>query len=448
MYGARSRGGDRLVRGALVAVALAGLGLTAVPASAVGPERVAGRAGSGVASGAKAGAASGAYGTGDARSIASTRYDTGVDTPAEARLVEQVHGEGGRADARLTAALPEGHVVSRTVGTARMGGPAGSVAPAAPAPGGAASHQTATGGATSRQATSGEATSRQATSGEAASRQAPSEGAASRQPVTKQSASRAWAQGLSPSQIQGIEREFAPEIAADTALIRTVGKVEYVDPRFPKETQWCSAASINSPSKMMVATAGHCVAVGGSGNGGPPDDDRIWMQGWVFIPAYNTGGQLAPYGKFTAKSFLTFDYWVDGGGTPYDFALVTVNRNAAGQRVVDAVGGNGMSWNYTDEEDLLIAGYPLWYDSGYTQYQFAGRTKTSSLQSANIMMEGAGFDGGGSGGPWLRAYNPATGLGNINGVTSYIHNGSSNNNDSPYFDAGMKRLWDLQGSVT
>ncbi|MGW1145495.1 hypothetical protein ACWD6I_10645 [Streptomyces sp. NPDC002454] len=44
-------------------------------------------------------------------------------------------------------------------------------------------------------------------------------------------------------------------------------------------------------------------------------------------------------GAFVAKYFRTFDHWLDGGPLPYDFALVTVNPNAQGQQVVNAVGG-------------------------------------------------------------------------------------------------------------
>ncbi|MFJ2788234.1 MULTISPECIES: trypsin-like serine peptidase [unclassified Streptomyces] len=336
--------------------------------------------------------ANGPAAPGPTERLASTAYATGVDTPAEARRVERFHTASAGTRALLTADLPEGRVVSRSTGTVPLDGPPGSVAPVAP--------------------------------------------------------SQAWAKGLPDPAVQRIERAFAPELAAGTVLHRSVGKVEFTDPRQPTVTQICSGAAINSPSKMMVATAGHCVAVGGSGNGGPPDTDRIWMKNWVFIPAYNTNGQTAPYGRFTAKSFRAFDYWLDGGGSPYDFALVTVNPNAAGQRVVDAVGGNGLSWNYTHEEDLTIVGYPVFHDYGNTQYQHAGRTKTSTENSANIMMEGSGFDGGGSGGPWLRTIDPLTNLGKINGVTSGKHKDSSGNNDSPHFGGDMKWLWDQQGSVT
>ncbi|MCX5207674.1 hypothetical protein OG897_40545 [Streptomyces sp. NBC_00237] len=331
--------------------------------------------------------------------LASSEHATGVDTPAEARKVERFHTASQLPKA--TAAdqakwLPKpSRAASAGPRAQAPTGPPGSVPAAAPA-----------------------------------------------------ASAREWARGLPKTAVKEAEKEFGKELATGLPLIRTVGKIEYTNPRVPGKVFQCSGASINSPSKMMVATAGHCVAIGGSGNGGGDPADRVWMKNWVFIPAYNTAGQIAPYGKFTAKYFRTFDSWLDAGSTPFDFALVTVNLNERGQRVVDAVGGNGLTWSQSFYEDLLIVGYPLNHDNGYTQDQFSGRTKTSTVNSANIMMEAAGFNDGGSGGPWLRLYDPATGLGKINGVTSYIHNGTSNNNDSPYFDGEMKWLWDQQGSRT
>ncbi|MEU9764003.1 trypsin-like serine protease [Streptomyces sp. NPDC047985] len=386
-----SRTRSTLLLGVLAAASLAIGGLTAVPACAQGPD---GPARTNVST-----STSTSTGTGAGARLASTEHATGVDTPAEARKVEQFHAKARlpkatAADQARWLPRPDTAASAHTRAQAPTGAP-GSIPPAAPA-----------------------------------------------------ASARQWAKGLPKAVVKGVEKEFGRELADGLPLIRTVGKIEYTNPRDPGKTYQCSGASINSPSKMMVATAGHCVAIGGSGHGGGDPSDRVWMENWVFMPAYNTGGQEAPYGKFTAKYFRAFDYWLDGGGRPYDFALVTVNLNERGQRVVDAVGGNGLSWNYTFHEDLLMVGYPLNHGAGYTQDQFAGRTTTSTVNSAMIMMEAAGFNEGGSGGPWLRMYDPVTGLGKINGVTSYIHNGTSNNNDSPHFDGGMKWLWDEQGSRT
>jgi hypothetical protein len=359
-------------------------GLTAVPAASAQAPEGPARTNTSTGAGAK---------------LASTEHATGVDTPAEARKVERFHAASQLPKATAAdqaKSLPKsGRAASAHTRAQAPTGPPGSVPAAAPA-----------------------------------------------------ASAREWARGLPKAVVEGVEQGFGKELAAGLPLIRTVGKIEFTNPRAPGKTFQCSGASINSPSKMMVATAGHCVAIGGSGNGGGDPSDRVWMENWVFMPAYNTGGQVAPYGKFTARYFRTFDVWLDAGASPFDFALVTVNLNERGQRVVDAVGGNGLTWNQSFYEDLLMVGYPLNHDNGYTQDQFTGRTKTSTVNSANIMMEAAGFNEGASGGPWLRLYDPVTGLGKINGVTSSIHNGTSNNNDSPYFDGEMKWLWDQQGSRT
>ncbi|MFI6645938.1 trypsin-like serine peptidase [Streptomyces sp. NPDC050504] len=379
---AASRTRAGLLLGALAAVLAVG-GPAALPASASDPD-----------AGARAGGAG-------ARPVVA-EHATGVDTPAEALAVERHHTKARRATAADAAAL------------LRASGQAGAAGSAASA---------------------------------RAERRTPT-GLPGSLPAAGPSAAvvREWVKDMPKGAAQEVRKAFAGELAANQPLIRTVGKVEYTDPR-DKLTYQCSGAAINSPSKMMVATAGHCIGVGGSSPSGDPNKRR-WMENWVFTPAYNTGGVEAPYGKFTAKHYSALDYWMSGAARPYDFGLVTTNPNAQGQRVVDAVGGFGLAWNYTFEEDRLIVGYPRSHDEGYSQYQFAGRTTTSIKESAMIMMPGAGFDYGGSGGPWLRNYDPVTGKASINGVTSYIHNGSSNNNDSPHFDGGMKWLWDQEGSRT
>ncbi|MER7046445.1 hypothetical protein [Streptomyces jumonjinensis] len=48
----------------------------------------------------------------------------------------------------------------------------------------------------------------------------------------------------------------------------------------------------------------------------------------------------------------------------------------------------------------------------------------------------------------MRKYAPLTGKGFINGATIVIRNDTSNINDSPHFDGGMKPMWDEQESRT
>jgi len=95
-------------------------------------------------------------------------------------------------------------------------------------------------------------------------------------------------------------------------LPRTIGKVFFVDSE--GGLKWCSATSIQSKYRNLVATAGHCVY----------DDKKnaSVMDNWIFVPAYYQG--KAPYGVFVGKQAYThYDYSVYND-RDRDYAFVTV----------------------------------------------------------------------------------------------------------------------------
>ncbi|WP_307625540.1 trypsin-like serine peptidase [Streptomyces turgidiscabies] len=73
-----------------------------------------------------------------------------------------------------------------------------------------------------------------------------------------------------------------------------VGRVFFTNPS-NGGSYACSASALNSDSKQMVVTAGHCVH-GGSGG--------TWMTNWVYVPRYRSGAR--PFGTFAAKQMRTF----------------------------------------------------------------------------------------------------------------------------------------------
>src|SRR3546814_14320291 len=69
---------------------------------------------------------------------------------------------------------------------------------------------------------------------------------------------------------------------------------------------YCSAATINTRSKRVVITAGHCVHEGRGGT---------WHSNLVFVPRYDgTAADPTPYGTFQARTLHTFKTWVQKGG--------------------------------------------------------------------------------------------------------------------------------------
>ncbi|NUW35103.1 hypothetical protein HTZ77_27270 [Nonomuraea sp. SMC257] len=95
-------------------------------------------------------------------------------------------------------------------------------------------------------------------------------------------------------------------------LPKTIGKVFFVNSK--GEKKWCSATSVQSKYRNLVATAGHCV-YDTAGN-------TDVMSKWVFVPGYYQG--KTPWGIYVGKQAFThydFDVYED---YDRDYAFVTV----------------------------------------------------------------------------------------------------------------------------
>ncbi|MEU4511601.1 hypothetical protein AB0G05_19080 [Nonomuraea wenchangensis] len=100
-------------------------------------------------------------------------------------------------------------------------------------------------------------------------------------------------------------------------LPKTIGKVFFVNGK--GEKKWCSATSLQSKYRNLVATAGHCVYDTGS--------NSDVMSKWVFVPGYYQG--KAPWGIYVGKTAYThydFDVYED---YDRDYAFVTVYNGAS-----------------------------------------------------------------------------------------------------------------------
>jgi hypothetical protein len=93
---------------------------------------------------------------------------------------------------------------------------------------------------------------------------------------------------------------------------KTIGKVFFVNSK--GEKKWCSATSIQSKYRNLVATAGHCVY--------DTANNTDVMSKWVFVPGYYQGN--ARWGIYVGKQAFThydFDNYED---YDRDYAFVTV----------------------------------------------------------------------------------------------------------------------------
>jgi V8-like Glu-specific endopeptidase len=216
-------------------------------------------------------------------------------------------------------------------------------------------------------------------------------------------------------------------LAAGVSPSKTVGKVFFHNPASGTD-QECSGSALSSRGGRLVITAGHCVYA-----------DNVVMQNWVFVPMYDNG--KAPYGKFPAATYRTFDTWRTNTDRERDVAMVTTTTNESGQLLVPTVGGNGLAWNQSFSISATILGYPgaAPYD-GTTQESCQGTSRQDDNPGEVIEMQ-CPLNGGSSGGPWLSGYDNATGMGRVNGVMSTRD--VLGFAQSSYFDDQVKSLMDL-----
>lgn len=247
------------------------------------------------------------------------------------------------------------------------------------------------------------------------------------------SANESLTDGSSP--VAATSTTITPQAAPPvTNFSKTNGKVFYYNQADGKDYV-CSGSSINSDSKRLVVTAGHCVY-------GAPGNE--WHTNWIFAPGYNNG---TTYGTYQAATLRTFTDWINygesGRGFNSDVAFVTTYDGSTSEApVVNAVGGHGFRWGGGFGFDVSVFGYPANLNGGQIMWACWGTSGTGWLGVYEFNhIAGCNFGGGSSGGPWLDEYSNTTGLGYVRSVTS---NGPTNSTayiQGPYFDSRVNDLF-------
>ncbi len=189
---------------------------------------------------------------------------------------------------------------------------------------------------------------------------------------------------------------------------------------------YCSGTAINSPTRQLVLTAGHCV------NSGREDGRAsVWSTYLQFVPAYNGG--LAPFGAFVARRNVIRAprQWTKQGNPDFDMGAFLTLPNSEGVNVADAVGGGAtIVTDLTRHQTFQTFGYP-----GQTKYM----QRCSSPYIGDDLLSNP-FPGpptlgirchwapGASGGGWLIGDGTQ-----INGVNTYLHLDNKSHTFGPYF---------------
>jgi V8-like Glu-specific endopeptidase len=215
------------------------------------------------------------------------------------------------------------------------------------------------------------------------------------------------------------------QVAEPTVPPNTVNGRLFV--RQGKKRGYCSATAINSPSRTLVLTAGHCI------NSGPeaPNGHSVWSSFLQFVPAYSGG--TAPFGAFIAhrKSVFALRQWVKFGNPNFDVGAVLTSPNAEGVNVADAVGGGvAIATDLSRLQEFQTFGYPgnaRWMQSCASPY-VGDDSLTYRIPGPPTIAIRCHWAPGASGGGWLIEEGTA-----INGLTSYGKRTDSRHTFGPYF---------------
>jgi V8-like Glu-specific endopeptidase len=228
-------------------------------------------------------------------------------------------------------------------------------------------------------------------------------------PAADNGASASWAEVATPSEL--------PYAVNGRVFVRQAG-----------EGLYCSGTAINSPTRQLVLTAGHCVATGRRRDG--PNIMSTYME---FVPAY-TGG-LAPFGAFVAQRGKIFALkpWTRSANPDFDMGAFLTHPNAEGVTVADAVGGGAtIATDLPRQQEFQTFGYP----GDIKEMQgcrgsYRGDDKLSDpLFGPPTMGIGCRWAPGASGGGWLIGDGSQ-----IDGITTYHHLHGGSRTFGPYFSA-------------
>jgi hypothetical protein len=187
---------------------------------------------------------------------------------------------------------------------------------------------------------------------------------------------------------------------------------------------YCSATAIDSPTRQLVLTAGHCVNAGSSHHG------NLWFRDLLFVPAYSAG--RAPFGAFPARRKKVFSppQWTNHDNPDFDLGAFLAAPNNRGANVADAVGGGApIALDLLRNQRYASFGYPGDFKRMQTcTAGYAGDDGlTGRLPGPPTMAIGCRWAPGASGGGWLVED------GSIAGLNSYLKIGERSRTYGPYF---------------
>lgn len=198
--------------------------------------------------------------------------------------------------------------------------------------------------------------------------------------------------------------------------IRTNGKILAVSPG--QGAYSCSGTALNTPSRSIVLTAGHCVV-----------EHRRAGRHIVFVPAYDHGKR--PFGTFRVRTIYVMPQWRRAENPDFDLAALRVRPNRLGF-LTDVVGARGFAASKSRFSRFQIFGYPAAALRGEElrscrAHGLGSDPLTNLFGGPPTMPASCDMAAGASGGAWLFEDEY------VSGVTSYNYAGRPTRLHSPYF---------------
>ncbi|MGW4487101.1 trypsin-like serine peptidase [Amycolatopsis sp. NPDC004368] len=186
---------------------------------------------------------------------------------------------------------------------------------------------------------------------------------------------------------------------------------------------FCSASVVHSPAGDLVLTAAHCLGGG--------------TQGLTFEPGYHDG--VAPYGSWTVTAAAVPAGWTASAEQDLDFAFLTVAQPGTAASLESLTGADRLGVDQGFTNAITLTGYP---DTADAPVVCANTTTRSGTRQQRVACPG--FPDGTSGGPWVMAADPATGLGTVVGVIGGYEQGGDTPDESysAYFGDDIRQLYD------